>query len=138
MLVTAAHGLIRVEIDGQSHRPVFPKLGERWASIIRFGVNRPARRRGVYRLIVRGATPVSANVLMRQFPDRAQERQRHFAGAVVLQLLLVPIAAVDYLEQEVIGGVLRRPACALVRASTRGRSWPIFISSSSVTPRMSR
>jgi hypothetical protein len=35
---------------------------------------------------------------MRQFPNGAQEWQRHLARAVVLQLLLVPVAAVDQLE----------------------------------------
>jgi hypothetical protein len=36
---------------------------------------------------------VLANVLMRQFPNGAQKRQRHFARTVILQLLFVPGAA---------------------------------------------
>jgi hypothetical protein len=50
---------------------------------------------------------------MRQFPNGAQERQRHFARTVVLQLLFVPVAAIDHFEQEVIRGLVRWPASAL-------------------------
>jgi len=55
---------------------------------------------------------MGSDVRMGQFAIGAQERQLHLSGAVILQLLLVPVAAVKDLQQEMIGGVRRGPAGA--------------------------